>query len=229
MTSIPRTTTQLPKGGKLIRTVYTGPRRNNDVWKSSILAIVYDEHGGLYDHNVPPPCVSPDDISCPSPPFDFTVLGPRVPAVIISPYVQPGQIDHANIYDHTSLIAAAMKLFVPQAWPSTVLGKRAEAAKTFDTILDLNMTTRMEIPNFANPPAQPAAVGDMSAAAAPLSKLQQESIAHAAVLNQRLPPQLKVRQDPSTIHDEHAAGQFLKNVAASLQKLGSGVRTDGQK
>jgi phospholipase C len=219
----------IAEGEQLIRTVYTDLRRNDDVWKSSILAVIYDEHGGLYDHALPPPCVSPDDISCPSPPFDFTRLGPRVPAVIISPYVQPGQIDHANTYDHTSLIATAMKLFVPQAWPSTVLGKRAQAAKTFDTILDLSMTPRMEIPNFANPPAQPAGVGDISAAAAPLSKLQQESIAHAAVLNQHLPPQLKVRQDPSTIQDERAAGQFLTNVAASLQKLGSGVRTDGQK
>lgn len=219
----------IAEGEQLIRSVYTDLRRNDDVWKSSILAVVYDEHGGLYDHAVPPSCVSPDDISCPSPSFDFTLLGPRVPAVIISPYVQAGQIDHANIYDHTSFIATAMKLFVPQAWPSAVLGKRAQSAKTFDLILDLSMPPRMEVPNFANPPAQPAAVGDISAAAAPLSKLQQESILHAVALNQRLPPQLKVRQNPANIQDEHAAGEYLKNVANSLRKLGSGVRSNGQK
>lgn len=218
------------EGEQFIRTVYTDLRRNDDVWKSSILAIVYDEHGGLYDHAAPPSCISPDDISCPSPPFDFTQLGPRVPAVIVCPYVQRGQIDHANVYDHTSLIATAMRLFVPQSWPSAVLGKRAQAAKTFDLMLDLDMAPRMEVPNFVNPPVAAAAkFSDISAAAAPLSKLQLESMQHAATLNQRLPQHLKMRQNPSDIEDEYAVGEYLKNVSAGLQKMASGVRSNGQK
>jgi len=41
-------------GEGFIHTVYDDLRSNDDVWKSSVLVIVYDEHGGLYDH-VPPP------------------------------------------------------------------------------------------------------------------------------------------------------------------------------
>lgn len=217
-------------GEQFIRTVYNDLRRNDDVWKSSILAIVYDEHGGLFDHSVPPRCVSPDGIVCPSPPFDFTWLGPRVPAVIVSPYVRPGQIDHNNLYEHTSVISTAMKLFAGQAWPSDVLGKRAQAANTFDTILDLNMQPRMDVPNFANPPARLAAtVSDIAAAAAPLLKHQQDAVNHAAVLEQRLPPRLQTRKDPSAIQDEHAAGEYLRQVAAGLRQLSAGVKSNGNK
>ena len=216
-------------GEQFLRTVYNDLRRNDEVWKSSILAIVYDEHGGLYDHALPQRCLSPDGIVCPSPAFDFTWLGPRVPAVIVSPYVRPGQIDHA-VYDHTSLIATAMKLFAPQAWPSEVLGKRAEAANTLDSIVDLTMPPRMEQPNFASPaPAATPQSLSIAAAAVPLNALQQEAVDHAATLNDRLPPQLKVRQKPEDIQDEQAAGKFLSDVAAGLRQLGTGVRSNGQK
>ena len=217
----------IAEGEQFIRTVYNDLRRNDDVWKSSILAIVYDEHGGLYDHAAPVRCPSPDGIVCPNPPFDFTWFGPRVPAIIVSPYVQAGQIDH-TLYDHTSVIATAMKLFTGPAWPSDVLGKRAQAANTFDSILDLTMNPRMERPNFASPPAAVAAtVPALAAAGAPLSALQQESVDHAAVLNNRLPPHLQVRQNPADIQDEHAAGAFLTQVATGLQKLSAGVRPNG--
>lgn len=220
----------IAEGEQLIRTVYEDLRRNDDVWRSSILAIVYDEHGGLYDHAVPPTCISPDGIACPSPAFDFTWLGPRVPAVIISPYVQPGQIEHNNIYDHTSLIATAMKLFAGKVWPSDVLGKRAQGAKTFDLILDLTMQPRMEHPNFANPPAAGAAakVSSIAAAAAPLTKLQQDALKQAQALHERLIPQLKTRQDPSNIQDEQALGQYLTEIKSNLHQLSAGVRSNGK-
>jgi phospholipase C len=114
----------IASGEALLRRVYEDLRLNDDVWQSSMLAIIYDEHGGIYDHVPPPACVSPDGINCASPPFDFKMLGPRVPAVIISPYIKPAMID-STVYDHTSVIATAMKLFAPQAWPSDILGKRA--------------------------------------------------------------------------------------------------------
>jgi phospholipase C len=219
----------IAEGEMLIRTVYNDLRKNEDVWKSSMLVIVYDEHGGLYDHSIPPAAPSPDGIICPSPAFDFTQLGPRVPALIISPYVNAGQIDH-TVYDHTSAIATAMKLFVPQAWPSDVLGKRAQAANTFDTVLDLTMQPRMEFPNFAALPA-PAAAIDLAAAAAPgsLSALQRDAVAHAAKLEQRLPPQLQTRTDPTKIQDEYAAGEYLKQVSSNLKTYGDGARSNANK
>jgi len=68
------------------------------------------------------------------PPFDFTRLGVRVPAVIISPYIEPGTIDKA-VYDHTSIIASARKLFLGPKWQETYLTKRDQHANTFEHLL----------------------------------------------------------------------------------------------
>jgi phospholipase C len=71
-----------------------------------LLLDTYDEHGGLYDH-VPPPTGVPSPggrtsrvgivqrtlLHRKASTFDFTMLGPRVPAVVISPRVPAGTID----------------------------------------------------------------------------------------------------------------------------------------
>ena len=100
------------RGGEdLIRDIYTSIRSNPDVWKSTILVVVYDEHGGLYDHVTPPAAVSPDGkiVQDPGenvaqiPPFDFTRLsrGIRVePAVVISAYIDPGKVDSTILRPH---------------------------------------------------------------------------------------------------------------------------------
>lgn len=217
-------------GEGFIRQVYADLRSNDDVWKSSILAIVYDEHGGLYDHVVPPgkysvPSVpiacSPDSLSCPDPWFDFTLLGPRVPALIISPYIKAGTVSH-DIYDHTSLIATAMKLFAGTGWPSNQLGRRVQVANTFETLLDLNAVPRMEQPNFGPPVPATAAIQAATAVRASLSGLQHDAVQHASILESRLPPQMQTGMDVSRIHDEYAAGAYLMQVAARLRQYRKG-------
>ncbi len=224
-------------GEGFIHSVYDDLRSNDDVWKSSIFVIVYDEHGGLYDH-VPPPgsntvpavpiTCSPDSISCPDPPFDFTQLGPRVPAVVISPYVVAGTIDH-TVYDHTSLIATAMKLFAGNSWPSAILGKRAQVANTFESLLDLNTAPRMEQPDFAAATSRGTATVTANAAVTPaaLSALQHDAVEHAAALEGRLPQEMQTGIDPSKIHDEHSAGMYVAQVADILTSRGNGSASDG--
>jgi phospholipase C len=74
--------------------------RSSPHWESSLLLVLYDEHGGYYDH-VAPPYVRPAKTSqqqgdtttttrC-GPAFDFSVLGPRVPAVFVSPLIERRQ------------------------------------------------------------------------------------------------------------------------------------------
>ena len=41
-------------GEHLIATVYNAIRANDALWRSTLLIVTYDEHGGFYDH-VPPP------------------------------------------------------------------------------------------------------------------------------------------------------------------------------
>ena len=48
-------------GEQFIATVYNAIRNNPKLWGNTALLIVYDEHGGIYDH-VPPPACTPDGL-----------------------------------------------------------------------------------------------------------------------------------------------------------------------
>ncbi|MBV9280021.1 MAG: hypothetical protein JOZ41_08075 [Chloroflexi bacterium] len=66
-------------------------------WRSTAIVLTWDDFGGFYDH-VAPPVVSP--ISD----------GPRVPAIIISPYARPHYVDH-TFYDFASILRFAEDVF----------------------------------------------------------------------------------------------------------------------
>jgi phospholipase C len=97
-------------GEQLVAQVYnavrSGPR-----WKQTLLIITFDEHGGCYDHIVPPAATPPDGSPANAP---FNRYGVRVPAVIVSPYAQKGTIirppDGAP-FDHTSIAATLRSLY----------------------------------------------------------------------------------------------------------------------
>jgi len=48
-------------GEIFINNVYNAIFNNEQLWKSTALLVVYDEHGGIYDHVVPPDCTADDD------------------------------------------------------------------------------------------------------------------------------------------------------------------------
>jgi phospholipase C len=100
----------LLEGERLIAWVYDTLSGNQAVWRRSLFLLLYDEHGGCYDHVPPPAAVPPDDESRANPRFPFDRLGVRVPAVIASPWVRRGRADH-RVYDHTSLLATLKALF----------------------------------------------------------------------------------------------------------------------
>jgi phospholipase C len=102
---------------------------NSSYWEKTLFIITYDEHGGFYDSVVPPKGVNPDGIDSLSPPFQFDRLGVRVPAILISPYVQAGVDD--TQYEHSSIAATVLKLF--GLYPSTTLNNnRINTVKTFE-------------------------------------------------------------------------------------------------
>jgi phospholipase C len=100
------------KGENLIANVYESIR-NSPLWKSSMLIIIYDEHGGFYDHFPPGAAQPPNDGGCSSKynefGFTFAQYGVRVPAVIISPTLG-SYVDH-TVYDHASVLATLEWLF----------------------------------------------------------------------------------------------------------------------
>jgi phospholipase C len=96
--------------------------------------IGWDEPGGTYDHVAPGPVAPPD----PSAPlgqfgFQFDRSGYRVPAIIVSPWVQEGVVFNAE-YRHTSMIAS-----LRQVWDlGQPLTGRDAVARTFDHVLSLD-------------------------------------------------------------------------------------------
>jgi phospholipase C len=103
----------LAEGDRLIARVYRAIR-NSPVWEHSLLIITYDEHGGFYDSAVPAKAAPPpnDGKGAGNNPygFDFSVYGVRVPAVIVSPWIAKGLVDH-RLYDHASILATVERRF----------------------------------------------------------------------------------------------------------------------
>lgn len=87
-------------------------------WEKSALFLTYDEHGGLFDHVVPPPACPPDDSPVKLQPGDpdvpFDQLGIRVPMMVISPYAKKHFVSH-HVYDHTSIVRFVEAKFVMPA------------------------------------------------------------------------------------------------------------------
>ncbi|MTV41932.1 acid phosphatase [Duganella radicis] len=66
-------------------------------WKNMLVIVTYDENGGFYDHAAPPK-------------GDRWGPGTRVPAIIVSPYVKKGTVDHTQ-YDSASILRAITHRF----------------------------------------------------------------------------------------------------------------------
>src|SRR6185295_9164800 len=141
-----------PSGGEgLIKAVYEAIR-NSPVWNTSLLIIVYDEHGGFYDH-VKPGCAVPPCDEIPKGQktrnalgFDFTQYGVRVPAVIVSPLIPRGKVDH-TLYDHSSIPATLERLLGMNA-----LTNRDASAKDLRHLLT-NPAPREDCPKTLVSPA----------------------------------------------------------------------------
>jgi phospholipase C len=103
-------------GELFIASVYNAIKQNADLWKSTALLVVYDEHGGIYDH-VPPPACTPDKFTASANDtgtgveFKFDRLGVRVPAILISPWIQKGTVVD-RVFDHASIPATITKFFL---------------------------------------------------------------------------------------------------------------------
>lgn len=113
------------KAEKLIADVYNSLRANPDLWRSTLLIVVYDEHGGFYDHVEPPSAIPPDDHHQE---YTFDRLGVRVPAILVSPWLKQAVV-HTQ-FDHTSILK-----YLIDKWGLGPLGKRAATATSIGTAL----------------------------------------------------------------------------------------------
>lgn len=98
-------------GQRLLADVYNTLRADEAVWSRTLLVVLYDEHGGYYDHVPPPPAPHPRT-GRPGRrprPGAMDYYGARVPALLISPWIRRGGY-HA-ICDHTSVLAFLERRF----------------------------------------------------------------------------------------------------------------------
>jgi phospholipase C len=213
------------EGETLIQDVYNAIRNNAAVWTSTVLLVVYDEHGGLYDHVSPPKNVpNPDGINSTNPPFDFTRLGVRVPAVVISPWIEPATIDSTQ-YEHSSIAATARKLFLGAAWQDKFLTQRDQAANTFEGTLTRDVP-RNDLVDFDKPinvaalarASNPQAVAERTAehASLPLSELQRGTVMQAHFVNLTLHPDFQSQTQPHEISTEREAAAFHQEVTNQI-------------
>ncbi len=63
---------------------------HSKAWKNTVIILTWDDFGGFYDHMAPPQ-------------HDLYRYGPRVPALVISPWSRPHFIDHSR-YTFSSIV-----------------------------------------------------------------------------------------------------------------------------
>ena len=122
---------------------------NGPLWEETLLIITYDEHGGFYDHMLPPTkmgvvqrdgTIADRDIPELNVNTGLTTrLGPRVPAFVISPYVEKGA-NGVNlcktVFDHTTIPATILRCFCSPNVPR--MSPRADKANDLRGLLTLD-------------------------------------------------------------------------------------------
>ena len=91
--------------------------RNSPAWKSTVIIVTYDEHGGTWDHVAPPK-------------IDQWGPGTRIPTIVISPFAKKGFVDH-TIYDTTSILK-----LIENRYGLRALGTRDAQADGFSSAFD---------------------------------------------------------------------------------------------
>ncbi len=118
-------------------------------WPRTLLVYTYDEHGGYYDHVPPPPAIAPDDIPPRLTPTDvkggYDSYGPRVPAIVVSPYSKPHAVTN-TVHDHTSILAT-----IEAQWNLPALTYRDANATTLADFLNPASSALIDPPALAAP------------------------------------------------------------------------------
>ncbi|HTS93875.1 MAG TPA: alkaline phosphatase family protein [Stellaceae bacterium] len=189
---------------KLVADVYCALRAHPEVWKKTLLLVLFDEHGGYYDHVAPPATESPDGIAGRTDesflvPFAFDRLGLRVPSILISPWFAAST--DSTVYSHSTIpgsIIEALDL------PGGFLTKRdKQAAKLTKKYLidDGAHVWREDTPDLTVP-VQPES----------LDMMQRDLLAGAANLDPHPAQRSELRT--MDIQDPVQAKQFMRTQIA---------------
>ena len=129
------------EGERFIASIYNAIRNQPALWSTTALLIVYDEHGGIFDHVPPPACTAggytaDGTATGTGQSFAFDRLGVRVPAILVSPWVARGSVDN-RVFEHASIPATVTQFFLK------TYDARTDREKAATTFLDLLSLTTM--------------------------------------------------------------------------------------
>jgi phospholipase C len=123
-------------------------------WSKTVMFLVYDEHGGWYDHVPPQPAVRPDSVPPeitvpPDQPGAYDYTGFRVPCVVISPFARKNFVSHV-VHEHTSILK-----FVETKWNLPAMTYRDANAANMLEFLDFTGRPPFERPPVLHAPLNP--------------------------------------------------------------------------
>lgn len=120
------------------------PFRTSGRLDDTLFVVLYDEHGGFYDHVLPPlveeGANDPRDTA-----EHFGRYGVRVPALVITPFVPVGGVSHV-LFDHTSVARTILDRFCPGA----TLATRPQVASSLAEALTDRPAGRIAHPSAAD-------------------------------------------------------------------------------
>jgi phospholipase C len=220
-------------GEGLIKNTYEAIR-NSPLWENSLLIITWDEHGGFFDHAIPPAAIPPGDTAPGGKHnqfgFTFEQYGPRVPAVIVSPWIAKNTIDH-RLYDHSSVPATLEELFELQ--PLTERDRNANSVLSLLSLDSARTDAPVELPLPANGHSivspGPVQAQTQVVASRPLESMNEGNLpvaVHAAMRQSlEMNPQQKdqIMARVAGLKTRADATQYLSSVSAELRSRQGGL------
>lgn len=171
-------------GEAFLSTIYTAIQQSP--YRDAILFILlFDEHGGTYDHVEPPSGAQPPSPGAVSSSENFTFdrFGVRIPAIVISSWVTPGTVfrsDTSVPLDHTSVLATLRDWQgLSSAFASQLPSPRIASAPNLAFVL--TETTAQSWPTLPPPPAAQAVIPEPDDSA-PLNSVQQSVLIGASAI-----------------------------------------------
>ena len=117
--------TSISRGQEFLHAIYLALVSNPKRWRQTAFIVTYDEHGGFFDHVSPLMHITEPPAGVEYGPFLAT--GPRVPAIIVSPLVEPGSI-YGEPLDHTSILKLLGDKFGGGSYSPTVEARCVRSA-----------------------------------------------------------------------------------------------------
>ena len=100
-------------------------------WRDTAVVIAWDDFGGFYDHLAPPH-------------FDVLGLGPRTPALIISPWTRTGSSPDGGYVDHTEYEFSSVLRLIENAFGLRSMTQRDRQADPLSGAFDFSQKPHLK-------------------------------------------------------------------------------------